>query len=969
MEGTADVDLTRGAHISGATTCVAVRWVRALRGEEAVTDVLARAGERRSVEELEDAESWSSYAQATALLEAVVAVTGRADAGRRIGEEMLNQYRGTAVADLLRSLGSAEALLESIAASGSKFSTIFTLTPSVVRPGEAVLVGTTPPGVPRHWLLCDQARGLLSTVPTLFDLAPAVVTESECQARGGTRCVYTLEWDPHDERGMTADEKRLVHLENRLEAVQQQLNQLRASASDIVSAADVDTALDLVTRRAGAAVRATQYLLAVQMPSGSGLHVHAHGMPPAEAERLAPGLGAAGPAAHRLVVDVASTSRHYGRLAAFLPRGSAFFPQERELLVAYAGYAANVLDTAWAVEEARRRGETAHALLELSRELAEVAVPAEVAQRLVVAVPRVVDCDRATVMLWSEDDERLRLVAATSPSPVLDAYLAGTGIGPGDTPALPAMLAQPEPVFLRADDPDPLLRELLEHSRSVSSVVVPIVGGGRFLGIVTVGVEDDPSRLGRTSELLERLEGLASQTATALLNAQLVAELQRQALHDPLTGLPNRRLLTDRLEQELARGRRTGGGCALLFLDVDRFKQVNDSLGHHAGDELLVEVGARLRSCVRAADTVARISGDEFAVLLPGTSDVAEAARTVDRIAAALAQPFHCGKAVFAASASIGLAVRVGGSGTGSDLLREADAAMYRVKSGTAEPALPVAQPAGRPSPLRLSTDLRAAVAGSGLTVVYQPLVDLASGLAVGAEALVRWSHPELGPLSPAEFLPLAEDNELAVDLDLLVLDQACAQLRRWVSSRPSAHVAVNVSRRTLASPRLLAAVTRHLADGVLRGCLELEVTERLLDTDPERTAALLAPLRAAGATIAVDDFGTGSSGFARLCAGSVDTLKVDRSFLAEVVDESSPAPVLRAILGMAEGLGLRVVAEGVEREEERRWLLAAGCPVAQGYLLGRPGEPARVRSRLAADLSAVRQAAPRLPVRVGARA
>lgn len=963
-------DLATGRHIAGSTTSVIVRWVRSLLGEDGVTRLLAQAGETRPVAVLEDVDQWSSYLQATALLEAAVSVTHRPDAARRIGEEMLEQHRGTDITELLRSLGSPEALLESITASGAKFSTVFSMCAEEVSDGHAVVVGSTPAGVPRHRLLCDFTTGILSVIPAVFDLAPAVVTESECQARGGHRCVYSLTWT-HDNLGGATSDQRIRGLEARLGEVQNRLLALQSTARELVAARDVTEALDLITQRAGAAVRATRYLLAVQLPFDDRPRVHADGMSADEAERLAPELLAVdgstvAPDPTRVVVSVASTSRHYGVLAALFPPGTAFFPQEHDLLAAYAGYAATILDTSCALEEARRRNETASALLDLSRALAEVATPAEVAQRLAEAIPSVVDCDMASVMVWDPVSERLLLAGGLGVLPEMETLMRDVGVGMSDTPLLASMLASPEPLFLRLDMDDDYVQGLLVASQAVAGVVVPIVARGRFVGIVTASVRTDAARLDSSRDLLERLGGLADQAAVALTNAQLLDELQHQALHDSLTGLPNRVMLVDRLKQTLARARRDETHVALLFCDLDRFKHVNDSLGHLVGDELLVEVTHRLRSMVREADTVARLGGDEFAVLLSGLHDEGEAMRVADRIVEVISAPVALAGDEFYVTASVGVSIARCGGASSTDLLRQADDAMYAAKAaggGVVHLSAETAPTAGGRTRLQLDAELHTAVSHRQLRVAYQPVVDLTGGLVTGAEALVRWQHPVLGHVPPADFLPLAEDTELGVDIDLWVLDRACQQLRRWVGSGfHRMQIAVNVSRRTLASPRLEAAVRRHLADAALRGRLELEITERLLDTDPETFAGYLEPLRAAGATIAIDDFGTGNSGFARLRGGLVDTLKIDRGFLAEVTDVDAAAPLLEAVIRMGQGLQLRVVAEGVEREVEREWLARAGCESAQGYLLGRPGDAAAVARRLRARVPVPRATSDAVP-------
>jgi diguanylate cyclase (GGDEF)-like protein len=678
------VDLSNGAHISGSTTAVVVRWVRGQFGDEGVLQLLAEAGETRLPSQLEDAEEWSSYRPATALLEAAVRVTGRPDAARRIGEEMLTQHRGTAVVDLLRSLGSPEALLESIAQSGSKFSTVFTLTPREVSAGHAMVVGTTPPGVPRHRLLCDFTLGILSIIPTVFGLPPALVTQRECQARGGRECAYTLSWDTVPLVGQSEDQARVQRLEEQLDGVQMQLNAMRMTTAELVTTEDVGVALDLVTRRAGAAVRATRYLLAVTMPAEDRLRVHSCGLTQHEAQALAPTLLDQVSTPSRLVAEVASSTRRYGVLAAIFPAGATFFDQEQELFAAYAGYAANVLDTAWALEDARRQNETARALLDLSRSLAEVAAPHDVAQRLASAVPSVVDCDSASVLLWDEHEQVLRLGGSVNMPADVVATLSEVGVRAPDTPALGAMLSQLEPLFLHADGTDAYFHQLLQRSGSAAAVVVPIVGGRHFLGVVTAGVHTDTSRLERNPDLLERLEGLAHQAATALTNARLVGELQHQALHDSLTGLPNRLALVDNMEQTLARARREGTDCALLFLDLDGFKQVNDSRGHLAGDALLVQVTQRLQATARAGDTVARIGGDEFAVLLPALDTEQDAAHAATRIHAALCEPFDLGPN-HPGAVTIGVSIGIGfgqcGHASSTQILQRADHAMYAAKA------------------------------------------------------------------------------------------------------------------------------------------------------------------------------------------------------------------------------------------------------------------------------------------------
>lgn len=676
-------DLETGAHLSGSTTAVIIRWVRGQFGDEGVLRLLTEARETRPCSQLENVEEWSSYRQATSLLEAAVVVTGRPDAARRIGEEMLTQHRGTAVVELLRSLGSPEALLESIAQSGAKFSTVFTLAPREVTAGHAVVVGSTPTGVPRHRLLCDFTQGLLSIIPTVFGLAPALVMQSECQARGATRCVYTLSWGTDPLVGQTEEQAQIQRLESRLDAVQMQLDSLRATSSEVAATDDVSTSLDLLTRRAGTSVRASRYLLAVRMPSEDRLRVHCCGMEQDEGEALAPTLLDAASTSSRLVADVASSTRRYGVLVALFPDESSFFHQEQEILASYAGHVANVLDTAWALEDARRQNETARALLDLSRSLRDVVSPSEVAQRVAAVVPSVVDCDTATVLLWDDDAQHLRLYGEVNVPSDVRKQLSEVGIAVPDTPELGKMLSRPEPLFLQRGLTDPYLQSLLERADTAGSVVVPIVGDGRFLGIVTAAVDARPERLKRSDDLVERLAGLADQCAAALTNARLLGELQRQALQDALTALPNRLALVANMEQTLVRAQQDGTECGLMFLDLDGFKQVNDRFGHLAGDALLVEVSRRLVDTARAGDTVARLGGDEFAVLLSSVDSPEAVLQTCARTHRALCVPYDLGLELGPVMIGVSIGVGFGHRGLASttDMLRAADHAMYAAKA------------------------------------------------------------------------------------------------------------------------------------------------------------------------------------------------------------------------------------------------------------------------------------------------
>jgi diguanylate cyclase (GGDEF)-like protein/PAS domain S-box-containing protein len=418
-------------------------------------------------------------------------------------------------------------------------------------------------------------------------------------------------------------------------------------------------------------------------------------------------------------------------------------------------------------------------------------------------------------------------------------------------------------------------------------------------------------------------------------------ELRHQAFHDSLTGLANRSLFTDRLEHALQRQPAGSIGAAVLFLDLDDFKTINDSLGHLAADQLLRATGDRIKSALRSADTVARFGGDEFAVLLDEVSHPSAAARAADRIAQALAAPFTVGDRELFVNASIGIAI-------GRDpveLLRAADVAMYRVKAGGKghhafyEPAMDDAVF----SRLELVADLRRAELRNEFVLHYQPTVSLADRRIIGVEALLRWQHPTRGLVLPLEFVSLAEETGLIVPIGRSVLMQACKQVAAWqrdLRLDPPLRLAVNVSARQLQDPGFTGDVAAALgSSGLDPGCLTLELTESvLMQSGPLGTAALRR-LRELGVLLALDDFGTGYSSLGYLQELPVQVVKIDRSFVQDLHKQERSSALVRAIIDLGGGLGLSLVAEGVEEEAQAAELRRLGCDVGQGFLFARPLE------------------------------
>jgi diguanylate cyclase (GGDEF)-like protein/PAS domain S-box-containing protein len=422
------------------------------------------------------------------------------------------------------------------------------------------------------------------------------------------------------------------------------------------------------------------------------------------------------------------------------------------------------------------------------------------------------------------------------------------------------------------------------------------------------------------------------------------AELAHQALHDPLTGLPNRVLFFDRLGQALARLTRRRTAVAVLFLDIDRFKLVNDSFGHGLGDTVIARLAARLRELLRPEDTLARLGGDEFTILCESDDPGAPVA-IAERVVAALGEPFDvAGQAVFL-SASIGIAHTRDPAAEPDRLLAEADAAMYRAKQG-GRSRYAVFAPAMRlhgAQRLEVESGLRRALERDELELRYQPVVELASGRIVGVEALVRWRHPERGLLEPAEFIDVAEDNRLIVPLGAWVLEEACRQGRRWHDAGRRLQVAVNLSPRQLADRELTATVARALdSTGLPADALCLEITENAVIDDLPSGLRLLRQIKDLGVTLALDDFGVGFSSLAQVRRlAPVDVLKIDRCFTSGVGKHDEDSAIVAAMLAIGSALGLGTVAEGIERPQQARELHRLGCRLGQGFLFARPAPAA----------------------------
>lgn len=425
--------------------------------------------------------------------------------------------------------------------------------------------------------------------------------------------------------------------------------------------------------------------------------------------------------------------------------------------------------------------------------------------------------------------------------------------------------------------------------------------------------------------------------------AEDIAErFTREAMHDSLTGLPNHALFLDRLGLSMARARRLDSLLAVLFLDLDGFKDVNDRFGHAAGDRLLVEVAARLQTCLRAADTLARLGGDEFAIVAEGFSGVNDAEAIAGRAIEILQRPIVVEGQEIVVGCSIGISLLHGPSQAPEDLLHNADLAMYLAKScGKGHYRLfESSMQAALIARLELAAALRLAVARGEMVVYYQPILGLATGRMIGTEALVRWRHPQRGLLAPDTFIPAAEENGAIAAIGQWVLREACRQAKVWDERFPGhapQSISVNVSGRQVRSG-LVEVVSAALDEsGLDPGRLTLEITETVLLEEGSDASSYLDDLHALGVRLAIDDFGVGYSSLVRLRTLPIDILKIDKTFVAEVGHGTTNGALVASLIAMAHALGLWVVAEGVETADQLQFLIARGCDAAQGYLFGRP--------------------------------
>jgi diguanylate cyclase (GGDEF)-like protein/PAS domain S-box-containing protein len=594
-----------------------------------------------------------------------------------------------------------------------------------------------------------------------------------------------------------------------------------------------------------------------------------------------------------------------------------------------------------AEERAERRAAQQSALARLSQlALSEQHFPA-LASATVRAITDILDVSLAGLSELRPDAEGVRYVSGANSDDVGDSAAARL-----DEAHVLYTLALGEPVVVRDAATETRFPVSGLVARGLASGVTVPVGGEHDAPYGVLGMYATAPRAFDGDDLAF-LQAVANVLTAAVRRIAAERGLRHQSLHDPLTQLPNRALLLDRLRLALARARREQHWTAVLYLDVDDFKNINDSLGHGAGDQLLRDLAPRLSEALRPSDTLARLSGDEFAILCEGLDEVTESAAIAERLLAAVRQsPIRDG-ADFRPSASIGIAlVGPGTVADADDVLRDADVAMYRAKrAGRGKYELfDDGMRAETVERVALTNDLRRAIERGELRLVYQPVVQFAQRRVTAFEALVRWTHPERGEIPPGRFIPLAEQHGLIGALGSWVLREALDQRRRWQDAGLALgdmSMSANVSRVQLSRPELADEVLGALAErGLSPNGLMLEVTESAVMEDPDVAHATLRQLGRAGVRIALDDFGVGQSSLACLRELPLDVLKLDRGFIISLATSRQSVAIVRAVTDMARTLGFSVVAEGIETEAQGQVVEALGCDMGQGFLYARPVAP-----------------------------
>jgi len=672
VEATADGD----RHFSGIIPHMVVTFLAETYEPDVLRQVLLQAN-AGTEDELRDEHAWMPYQRLRSLLEAVARLLGPEVLSQSAITGRLHEESGADMTQMLQDFGSPGNLLRSVLTYDTAFglSTILKIDGEELGPAEWNLTQRFHDGFEPFREYCSFSRGLHALFPTLFGLPPAEVDEEGCACDGAPVCTFRIRWDS------TADVTHLKsYFETRSRILETRLETMQRTVTDLISAPDPEEGLRRVLEAAARSVHAPAYVLAIDRAVPVTQRLHFTGIDELDAIAMAASLsehlGTETPG--MLVVEVASTRCSFGYLALIEPTSRQFIPQERVLVQSYAGLAAAALDSATALEEARRQATTARTLLELSNSLTELRSTEQMALNLARAVPSVVDCDRSIVLVHDPSADELHVAATYGFSESLEHQLSKS--------TLPSTAVAAFSGGVAFYDEGEIASFQGTYGINLGGVPVaaasaPMVANDELIGALVVLVTGGPERLRENPTLGEALRGLSGQAAVAIRNARLVDQVRHQALHDGLTGLPNRTLVLDRLEKALSRAKREDAAAAVLFIDLDGFKEINDTLGHAAGDHLLVAVADRLRATLRDSDTLGRLGGDEFVVVAEDTSLFEGPQAIAQRILDVLKPPFRLESvegARLTVTTSVGIAL--GHRESAGELLRDADIALYHAK-------------------------------------------------------------------------------------------------------------------------------------------------------------------------------------------------------------------------------------------------------------------------------------------------
>ena len=929
MEGT-------GRDITASVVRSLLRYLERAIGPEGARAAFGSGGVDPADPRVEDDAGWFSAGELEALADAASAATGDAEVGRRLGEEHFRRDDSLGNVDFLLAEGDPAGAVAYAAAHTGRMVTVRDYVVAAAGEHEVVVESRSLVPGARHRVHCQMSAGYWSQIPGLFG-ALGTVVEPVCCARGDDRCRIVVRWD----QTAAASDEQLARSRRRSAGLVHRFEEMQQLAAEMASVTDLSEALRHIVARAGSALLAQRFLLTVG-GRGAVPEVFAAGLSDADAQSVADLLWAGVDpdvlvGEHQalgtpLLAEVVVHDRAMGYLAAFVPAGAAVREFDSRLLEAYARHAAATIERIVSAEASWREHRSVQVLLELAGSLAGARTVDEVTAHVTGAVNTMTGCDAAGVWLLDGSRSHYELQVVTGSSPAG----APRRFEIQDQEGLAALADDPRP-FVMARRDDPASDVLLDAWGVVEAFVAPIVHRSSIHGLLAAAFRH-PVEPQEHERLLASVSALAHHAGTAIGNTVLFAQIRHQAMHDALTGLPNRPQIEERVAEALHLAERHGGTAAIAFMDLDRFKVVNDSLGHVAGDALIGQVAHRLSQRLRPTDVVARLGGDEFLLLLSELDSEEQAEEVVGRLLDGLREPFEVDGETLYVTASAGVACYPAHGEDYGTLLGRADAAMYMAKSlGRNQLAVHRASGAGGRSPLKLERELHDAVERDELRVLYQPQVDLMTDEIVAVEALVRWQHPELGLLGPGAFLSMAEETGLIVEVDRWVRRSALRQAAAWCDAGTPVRTAVNVSRRDLSDACFAEDVGRLLSELDLDPELvELEITDRIVMSDEDLPPSL-ASLRSLGVRLAVDDFGTGSSVLSRLHHCPVDVLKVDRTFVQPF---SRPRPDTRLVDGlvsMAHALGMEVVVEGIEDEQQAHAVRLLGADLGQGFHLHRP--------------------------------